>query len=110
MHHTIACVYLQGFNANTSPLQEGYRSDGRGEIPSGWLHDGYKGVDARALIANPNIDYQTVHFYGESFAIEPWNWTSYFTYYAANRALMARTYDAGYLTRDCTPCSRYAVQ
>lgn len=49
-------------------------------------------MDARAHIANPNIDYQTVHFYAESFSIAPWNVSSYLTYYVANRALMARTY------------------
>ncbi len=72
--------------------QEGYRTDSRGEIPAGWVNDGYKGVDARAHIANPNIDYQTLHFYGESFSIAMWNWTGFFTYYAANRANMARGY------------------
>lgn len=69
--------------------QEGYRVDSRGEIPSGWINNGLKGVDAVAHISNPNIDYQTLHFYGESFSIALWNWTSFFTYYAANRANMA---------------------
>jgi mannan endo-1,4-beta-mannosidase len=71
---------------------EGYRTDARGDIPGGWANDGYKGVDFRKHVANPLIDIATLHYYGESFGVEPWNATYFFQGFAANRAKLAFKY------------------
>ena len=52
-----------------------------------------QGVNAKAIIANPHIDALTLHWYAESYGVQPWNASYYAQYYIADRCQLARQFN-----------------
>lgn len=69
---------------------QGYRSDGRSNLPTfNWVNGGYTGVDFVGNLACADISFGTVHYYPRAWGVPGWNASYWARDFLADRAEIA---------------------